>query len=399
MKARWRRGFVLFLCLSLLLTGCWNSRELNTLAIVSGLGIDKLDNQEGYRVSFQIVLPSSTSSKPESSVGGAGIIINTATDKTLFGALRKASKKTSRQLFFAHCQLVILGEELAKDGLGTVFDIFERSHELRLNTAVLVSRGTDAASILKILLPADNVPSIGVVKKNQITSKVWGENNSVDVMEVIQQLTGEGDTIISGVRIIGDKEGGKKKKDLEQTELPSVVVMSGMGVFKKGKLTRWVDGHEARGTLTVLDKLKETVVNIDNQDQAEAIAVNIFSSKTNVKVSMRGGVPHFQVSILEEGNITETKLDVNLSDRKTIAILERKLEKKTKDEVIRTIQAAQEKESDPFKFGNELKRAHPAEWKKVGENWDSAFASGVLDVAVEAHIRTTGMRLNPYSAK
>lgn len=211
MKAKLALLLAAVLGCSLVLSGCWNSRELNELAIVSGIGLDSLDGKQGYRVTFQIINPSSSAQTTGSASNQPPIIVVSATDRTIFGALRKASRRATRQLFFAHTQLVLIGESLAEKGITSVFDIFERSHELRLNSAVLVSKGTDAASVLKLLTTLESMPSMGLLKKMQNTSRVWGENRKVTVFEVINGITGESDFTVNGVEIVGDAAEGEKK--------------------------------------------------------------------------------------------------------------------------------------------------------------------------------------------
>lgn len=55
------------LLLPMLLSGCWERKELNELAFVLGLGLDKAE--DGYKVSMQVVIPSSITSQ---SAGGSG---------------------------------------------------------------------------------------------------------------------------------------------------------------------------------------------------------------------------------------------------------------------------------------------------------------------------------------
>lgn len=88
-----------WLILSLILTGCWNSRELNDLAIVSGIGIDLTANNGEFRVTFQVVNPSASSTSMGSGNGMPAVTVISASDRTVFGALRKASKRATRQLF------------------------------------------------------------------------------------------------------------------------------------------------------------------------------------------------------------------------------------------------------------------------------------------------------------
>ncbi|OKP76015.1 hypothetical protein A3844_11755 [Paenibacillus helianthi] len=396
MKVKMRGCLIAYLGLALSLTGCWNSRELNELAIVSGIGIDQGTKPGEYKVTFQVVIPSATATSQGANSGASPITIYTSNDHTVFGALRKTSKQASRQLFFAHTQLLVLGESIAKSGISGVLDIFERSHELRLNTAVLISRDTSAASILKVFTPQESIPSIGLSKKIQNTSNVWGENQRVDVFELINKMTGEGGFTVSGLRMIGNVEAGKKKSNLEQSDVETTITMGGQAVFKKGKLVTWIDGPEARGTDWILNKIIETNVDIDAGEQKKAVAVNVLLSRTGVKVELREGIPVFHVNVSEEGNINETKSSVDLSNTEEIIKLEEAMEKLTKAEIEQAFQAAQQTGVDYLNFGNELKRTHPNAWRTVENEWDQIFAKGTLDLKVEAYIRGTGMRLAPF---
>lgn len=396
MRTRICKLLVMYISISLLLTSCYNSRELNELSIVSGIGLDKAPDSDDYRVTFQIVNPSATSTSSGAGSGLPAITVVSATDPTIFGALRKASRRVTRQLFFAHTQLLVIGEPLVRSGVSGLFDIFERSHELRLNTEVIIARGTDAASILKILTSVESLPSQGIVKKTQNTARVWGENRSTMVFDLIKAITSEGDLTINGLRIIGEPGEGMKKSNLEQSELKAATVMSGLGVLKKGKLISWLEGPEARGTQWILNRIEETNINISSPDKKDDIAVNIFFSKTKSRVEIRKGVPIFHIRIREEGIIYETRSFVDLSKKEEIQKLQDKLEEQTRDEVKLAIRTAQEMKADIFNFGDELKRTQPALWKGLEKNWDDVFARGELDLEVEAYVRSTGMRLKPY---
>ncbi|WP_379162115.1 Ger(x)C family spore germination protein [Paenibacillus sp. sgz5001063] len=396
MKVKLKVCLIVYIGLALSLTGCWNSRELNELAIVSGIGIDQGTKPGEYSVTFQVINPSATATSQGANSGASAITIYTSTDHTVFGALRRTSKRASRQLFFAHTQLLVLGESIAKSGIDGVLDIFERSHELRLNTAVMISRDTDAASILKVFTPQESIPSIGLVKKIQNTSSVWGENPKINVFELINKMTGVGGFTISGLRMIGNVEAGKKKSNLDQSEAETILTMGGQAVFNKGKLVKWIDGPEARGTDWILDKILETNVDIDSGEQQKAVAVNVLLSKTKVTVELREGIPIFHVNVSEEGNINETKVSVDLGNPKEIIKLEEAMEKQTKKEIEQAFHGAQQAGVDYLNFGNELKRTNPAAWKSVENEWNQVFTKGTLDLKIEAYIRGTGMRLAPF---
>lgn len=392
----------LLLCLSLLSAGCWNSRELSDMGIVIGMGIDKMPETNQYRVSFQIVNPGAISMGSRSGGGGRGampVTVYSDTGHTLFSALRKTSQKVSRQLFFAHIQLIVIGESLAREGIGELFDVIERSHEFRLNSPIIISRETDAESILRMILPLESTSAKGISKRMEITTNVWAQTVNVEVKDVIKALSGPGEPAISGVLITKDPKIGGSKSNLEETKLPSILVIKGVALFNQGKLVDWLDGNKARGVLWILNKMKGTVLNVPCEDKKEGTSIELIRSNTGIKVRMENGDPVFHIAIREEGNVSEVHCPVDLSKRKEIVKLQHQWADETKKEVVEAIKAAQAKKIDLFGFGDAVKRTYPKGWSKMENDWPALFAQSKIEVQVQAYLRRTGMRTKPYMKK
>lgn len=381
----------------ILLAGCWNSRELRDMGIVIGMGIDKPPETNGYRVTFQIVNPAAM---PMGTRGGGGqgtpVMVINETDSTLFGALRKASQKVSRRLFFGHIQLVVVGEPLARAGIQEVLDFLERAHEFRLTSTVLVSKGSDAEAVLQILTPLESSAAGGLKKRSANTNRLWGHTVEVEVIDVINALAGPGEPGISGIRIVGDKKTGGSQKVREQTKPPSYLVIKGITLFRDGKLVGWLEGGRARGVLWAQDKMKGTIVNVKCDGAKGGIAVELVRSQTSVKVRMERGKPVFRLRIREEGNVSEVHCPVELATRDSLAKVERRWADATKKEVMDAVKAAQSGKSDVLGFGTALSRTYPKLWKNVEKDWPELFADSKVEVEVEAFIRRTGMRVKSY---
>ena len=100
---------VLLVVMGALLSGCWNQRELNKIAIVMAMGVDKVEQTDNYRVSFQVVNPGAVASGQTGGGAGAGempVTVFTSTGRTLLEAIRKSSQRVPRELFFSHMQLL-----------------------------------------------------------------------------------------------------------------------------------------------------------------------------------------------------------------------------------------------------------------------------------------------------
>ncbi|WP_416826307.1 Ger(x)C family spore germination protein [Ectobacillus polymachus] len=389
---------VLMLC-STLLTGCWNSRELSKLAIVSAIGVDKSANNNEYRVSFQVVNPSENAAGTTGGGGGKATPVHvvTETGSTLFEAIRKASRKVPRQLFFAHIRLVVIGEELAKEGISELFDLFERSREARLTTSILIARGTSAESVISMITPLEKISGYSTADKLESTQKILSENVKTEMGDVISALVSTGSQpTISGVSIIGNPNKGIDKSNVERTQSIALIEINGIALFKDGKLQRWMDDEDARGVILVKNKMDSTIVRLNCKEKQGGIAIETTGSKTSVKATLRDSEPIIHINVREEGDVAEMKCAADLSKPDEISSLEKEWVEETKNEIISAVKIAQKEKSDIFGFGEVINRENPKEWENMKNNWNGRFSSMQVEVDVTAFIRRPGMRTKPY---
>ncbi len=317
----------------------------------------------------------------------------------MFSAIRNASKKVPRQLFFAHLQLVVIGEELAKHGIQDLFDFFERSKEPRLTTMVLVARGSEAKPIISTLTSLEKIPANSVAGKIKMSSILLSENFRIEIYEVLRGLVSQGEPLINGVKLTGDPDKGMDKSNVEQTNPAAEVIIQGMAIFKNGKLKGWLDNGEARGTTWILNKMKSTIVELDCKKKKNSIGVEIIRSLTELHAEIKNGEPIIHIHVKEEGNLSEVQCPIDLSSVSVIGDLENEWEIKTKSEVMSAVKAAQNEKSDFLGFGDAVNRANPKLWEKIKKDWSEKFATCKVDVKVDAYIRRSGMRLKPYMSE
>lgn len=390
---------LMLMLISLLsLTGCWNSRELSDMAMVIGIGVDRVPDSDQYRVSLQIVNPNMAAG---TKTGGSGQnmlpnIVYSSVDHTLFSAFRKTSQKVSRRSFFAHSQLLVIGESLAKEGIDGVFDFFERSHELRLTSAVVIARGGEAKTLLNVLTPLQTTTATSIKDKLKLTSEVWAQSVDGELTDVIKSLSGSGEPAISGVRLVGDSSKGNQKANLDQSPPHANIETKGIAIFSNGKLASWLDGNSARGAVWALNKMKSTIINLDCEGKTKALSIEIIRSSTKARVMMRGGKPVLTLHVKEEGHLSETNCPINPNNRELIVKLQKQVAEETKKEIETAVKATQSKKSDIFGFSTEMERTHPKEWKKMRENWPLLYSESEVEVRVEAYIRRTGLRVKSY---
>jgi spore germination protein KC len=101
---------LIILISSIFTPGCWNYREVDKLATVAGVAIDKGTNGQ-YQVTAEIVQISGfkdikTTSKTVTMEG-----------KTLFDAARNEISLSGKRLYWSHSKVIILSKEIASEGV------------------------------------------------------------------------------------------------------------------------------------------------------------------------------------------------------------------------------------------------------------------------------------------
>lgn len=198
---------VLMLVSVIVLPGCWDKRELTDLAIISAIGIDRT-NEGNYVLHLQIINPGNVAGGLQG--GGAGdrppVSVYSIEGDNLTEALRKASMKVSRRLYFAHTNLVVISEKLAKEeGLDFVLDNLDRDTEFMTTATFVVAHKTKAENIVKILTPIDKIPSNKVNKTLDFTEAQYGRVVKTNIQDVLKTLASDTRApIIPGYLMIGD---------------------------------------------------------------------------------------------------------------------------------------------------------------------------------------------------
>lgn len=101
---------LLALLIPLLLSGCWERKELNEIAFVLGMGLDK--SESGYKVTMQVVIPSSISSQTAGGAGGGGgvpVVVSSFTVPTIYEADRQYTLISSRTSYKGHIRVLVIG--------------------------------------------------------------------------------------------------------------------------------------------------------------------------------------------------------------------------------------------------------------------------------------------------
>ncbi|MGD2196957.1 Ger(x)C family spore germination protein [Lysinibacillus fusiformis] len=378
--------------LMLILSGCWSKRELSELALVAAFGIDYIDDE--FAISVQVIDPSQVSSKQPSG-GKSPVVTYHANGKTVFEAVRKILALSPRKLYFAHLQLVVIGEELAKNGLRDTVDFLARDQEIRNDFTLIVSQQATAKDVLNVLTPIEKVPANRMLNSLKVTQDAWGSTLEVDIEDLVTDLGVSNQYfVLSAIEVLGDKSLGIDQTNVDRIETPVKLKFTGLAIFNEDKLVGYMDEYDSKSFNYLNDKIKSTIEIISCPSDGE-LTTEITQSNTKTKGIVKDGKPIINVSIDIVQNVAEVKCDIDLTELKTIDWINRQTEehiKKNLDKVLNTLQ--ENYRADILGFGEAIHRTDPKLWKNIKNDWEEIYPGVEVNVKVNANTQGLGTLQN-----
>lgn len=314
---------ILSLLLILLLCGCYNYKELNKIAIVSSIAIDKKDNK--YLVSAQIM-----NAKSENNTESSKIIVYSEKGKTINEALRNMTKKSPRMLYGGHIGKLVISEEIAKEGIINVIDIFQRLTEIKDEFTITIAKGIDASKVIKIMTNPDDV-TVEYVKytiENADIESALTYSSKLDEF-VSFYLRDDIDPVISVIEVKNYNENSNTLKNTNTSSPETKIILDNIAITYNGKLEDFLNESETIGYNFIRNKINQMIIPIKCDNNFYS-SISVSKSKTKTSVKRKKKKYSIIFDINTTGVITEYNCKCDLTNEKTINELQNLTERKIK---------------------------------------------------------------------
>lgn len=376
----YKRYLAIIIISTIFLVGCWNYSPLKERSIVVAVGLDKgLDGK--IELSLQIANPALI--KPDQIVEENAVTVVSDSGDTVFEAVRSILKKVNRKPYYGHLQLIVIGEELAKDNIKEILDFFERDHEPRLTPYVVVARGLKAKEILSAESTLSYIPTIHI--KNTIeNAKGSGKIKITTLIEILKEINYPEYNPVSGVIEKEEKKKINKISDLK---------IEGTGVFRYTKLIGYLDGKETRALSFLKDEIKSGIIKIKNPlHKDKFVSIEVISSKSKIEAELEENEPSFSVNIKMKVNLGGQQGKGDLTTQKMIEKLEAETKTTVKKDISEMIQKVQKVyESDVLGFAEVISKKYPEYWSENKNKWNKTFPSVSVNVNVDVEMKRLGL--------
>lgn len=378
--------FLTMISSMIFLTGCWSRVEINERAFASTLLVDK-DDHGNIELTLTFPLPNRMSSgqsagsvsfgKPYATVTSSGANISQAYHKIQVDLPRKIS--------FGQTKLLIIGEDMAREGITKILEFIIREPSLNINLAMYVAPGK-AKEIIN-MVPAFERSQTRILlgfSKNEITLLTTPK----DFLETVN-----GNMAVSILKV------GKRKMVSENGKKAVWVGTDGVALFKNYKMVGKLTAYEGRGALWLRNTIKRALITIKSPTDHKDINLTVLQAKAKVHPSKNEPYT-FDLHVNVEDDLSESDSTIDLSKESNIRKLELIAEKDIRERIEAAFNASKKAGADVFQFGEYLSWNKPKIWKKSERNWPSVYKDQVkLNIQVDLQIKRRGTENNPFWTK
>ncbi|AOY06394.1 Ger(x)C family spore germination protein [Bacillus subtilis] len=351
---------VLPLLICILLTGCWDRTEINDIAFVVSSAIDKKKDQ--YRVAMQIPLVGQLGGQTGGGGGTAGSktwYVDSASGTTIREANNKLQTSLSRTINTSHRRTVIIGEDMARDGVAPVFDILTRNPQNRLTALILVSRG-EARDILNTdvqleQFPAEMIRELAIIATSR---PVFLSRFMSDLVEI------GSDPYAPVISASKTKPGGKGKSNLK---------IDGLAIFKKDRLMDIFKDEHMTAALMLLNQARQPEFIVDLPNQMGQASIQLQKSNSSFHAAEKNGKLSMTIEIRAKGIIMENQSTYETRETDQYYIIQKALNRTIKKDVISTVHRLQKLKADPAGFQDRTIRSTATTKNLLKKEWEEVY--------------------------
>lgn len=403
-----RKLALIMVCISLLLTGCWDYREVDRLAPVLAIGLDSIPGSKIILLTVQIASPGGKGrSKDTGGQGGAYTVMHSE-GKTLSEAIHNLTTQSSRRILLSQNKLTVLGKDFAETGIGEILDDLKRARESRRTDWVLTTDKT-AKEILEKDVALDRVPAKGLdlimqnftkmgrvlpMRRNDFFARLNGDSRVsfsplVQLNDVDKQVTSQLEKTVD--------------RPLDSEGKPNTLTVGKTAIFKNNRMVGVLNEDDTKAHRWLIESPKGSGITLTYAPESETkgdkgeISLDILDGKTVIipQISEDGIMMNIvmtaKVSLHETGTT-----GVNVLDPKVAAQLELQAAETMQLQLEHTINSAQkELKADYVDFAENLHNYYPVEWKQIKDNWDDIFPTVDYQISCEVEILSIGMITDP----
>lgn len=347
------------LALALLLTGCGRglpqAREMENMALMRTMGVDAGDREGDLTVTV-------SSSRRARGIQGEeeNALILSAQRSTVGGACLAMQGLSDSYVFYGHVDQLLLGEELAREGVLEALEHFESDRELGLGTQVWLIRGGSAEDAIRSGEEAGVEQRLSTLRDD---GEMGAAGLSRTAGEVLSDLLEDGSAYLPAL-------------ELSQGD-DTALVERGYGVLKEGKLAGWLTGEAARGLELAEGRPGAELLEV------EGAVVRLHSAALTCEPVFQGEtLTGLELDLRLTAEIEESREVVSKMNLRNL------IGQTAQSRLLETVEQLQAWNADCLGLARAAGSSRPEKWDRIRAQWEERFPR--LTVSVRCTVLLTG---------
>jgi spore germination protein KC len=377
-----RKALLLFCLLPLLLTGCWDIKDLQEISYLTAIGFDVEDDE--FVIYGQLLDFGSVAKTESGKTGTIPVWVGKGRGKTLINAIDDLYRSSPLRIFYGHVNAIVLGEKLlrSKSAMKQVEEFHNRFYELRFTpwifgTSEAIDQVFSATSIFSFS------PAVSVLHYPLEPYKQRSVIQPLSVREFSWQLEEPSRTVMLPSIALSAENWNKDKKPHE------MLTISGAYALTREKLLGWFRVEDILGLTWVEPEARRGPLVLFSGGKNKAALV---LEEPKIKIQPR---------VLDER--AEYSIEVRLSATlmmSMVPIAEAELEREAAELVRKQIREVYDKglkhEADLLHLETALYRTKYREWKMLQSRERLGLTPESLkEIDVSVKIKHTGNMKSP----
>jgi len=362
-----------------LLSGCWDSKEIEKMAYVTALGFDYVDGK--YKAYAQI-LNFANIAKNESVDLGKNVPtwIGQGEGRTVSESVDSLYATAQQRVFWGHVRTIVCSENLLKQDtkMQDVYSAVNRYREIRYSILIYGTK-EPLAKLFKIKSLLNFSPIESILSTPQQVYEQFSVIKPVYVYKVIADSTeGSGSCILPTLSI-------DTKTWLEDEKKKPLLRMNGAYMLRNRKLIGWLSEEDMKGARWLERGINRVPTNVPDTGDPKANVV-IIKPHNAITSKVVDGKVQYNVKVSVEAYLNE------LLEPISNATIKKETAKVIVAQIRNTYKKGLAIKSDVLNLEDSLYRSNNKKWKELHQHDDTFLLTedSLQDIEVKVHIIHAG---------
>ncbi|CAH8712970.1 Ger(x)C family spore germination protein [Paenibacillus thiaminolyticus] len=391
-KAIYRAGKLLLIGICCLcLPGCWDMAEIDQLAIVNLVGLDKEPESGKYTTYYQVINPGGTAS--QKSAGMKAPVYTYRIEAYTLGDIGdKLYDIIPRRPFYDHYQGLIVTERLAESGMLELINFFEKQPDRR-STIYLFVTDSPLSEIMNTYIPIERLPGRAARSIIELKSKYSDQSSKqARVKDFVENMETFKMTVLPVIRLseLPSELTTNRFEHIDATH--GNFLLSGGAVFETDRMVGKLTDAELAWYYLLKGEIGTLYQSLTIHDQH--VDVEMPHPKMRRKLSLVHGEPILRIELITKIQLLNNSQDEPLT-LQNLDKIERNFKQTVEKKASDFFEKEKEKGWDLLGIEAEIKRRKGKEWaaaKRDKELWKKTK----LELSVQGTVSTIGNTINPY---